>query len=117
MLQYNKKQNKLYNMKVTKVLDHKFRTAATKMILVYNAKVINEAVRNGSYKVDGEINNVEIYVDDNIGSGLFSVFCRFDNCNELTGYMNSKHNFHTQSTCDLALVEFQKFILELVKYL
>jgi len=103
-------------MKIKKSEDHKFRTEATDMIFHYNVEPINEWVRNGNYRLEGKINSLEFYVDNNIGSGLFSVFCVFDNCNVLTGKINSKHNFHTQSTCEIALVEFQKFLLELVKY-
>lgn len=104
-------------MKVTKKVDKIFRDKATLMILSYNAKVINEDVRIGNYRIEGKNNNLELIIDDNVGSLCFSVYSKFDFLNDLTGYMNCKHNFHTASECQNALAQFEIFLKEAVKRL
>lgn len=104
-------------MKINKKNDLKFRTECTLLVLCENAVAINTEYKNGNYRINGVKNSVEFTLNENVGSGLFSVFCRFDNCNELSGSMNSKHNFHTQSSVDNAIKEFDLHLREIVKIL
>ena len=104
-------------MKVSKKNDLKFRTACILLVLCENAFAINETLRNGNYRIEGEKNSLEVVFYDNSGSGFYSVFCRFDKCNELSGYMNSKHNFYSSSDMNAAVKEFELFLKDAVKHL
>lgn len=104
-------------MKVSKRNDLKFRTECTLMVLCENAFAINETLMNGNYRIEGDKNSLELMFRENTGSELYSVFCKFDKCNELSGSMNSKHNFHTTSDMNEAVKEFKLFLKEAVKHL
>lgn len=102
-------------MKISKKKDLEFRTQCTLLVLCENAIPINEKLVNGNYKIIGSKDSVEITIREN--EFLYSVFCRFDKHNELTGFNNTKHNFHTTADLNTAMKEFEFFLKELVKYL
>lgn len=105
-------------MKVTKKQDHQFRTEATLEALCKGAKPINEDIRNGNYRIEGKINSLEVWFDDNIKSELYCAFCRFDNANALTG-VSGKYNFYArvELTPEEAVKLFAKHLKECVNQL
>lgn len=105
-------------MKIKNVDDHKFRTDATLEALCRDAKPINEWVMNGNYRIEGAKNSLELYFGDNSGSELYSVFCRFDKPNELTGATGKCNVFFGMEYSAIeAANEFGKTLRNMLKYL
>jgi len=103
---------------IAKKENKKFITDCTLIVLCKDAKVINENVRNNNFRIEGK-NSLEIFFDDNTDSCMFTVFCRFDDCNEVTSQYNSKCNFHRYfyNDTDDAIKAFHQFFYTLIKYI
>lgn len=104
-------------MKISKKNDLKFRTDCILLVLCKNAFSINTEIRNGNYRIEGSKNSIEFFFDGNKDSEVYSVFCRFDKCNDLSGYMNSKYNFFSTSNLETAIKEFNLFLNDIIKTL
>lgn len=104
-------------MKIKKVDDRKFRIAVTLLLMSEGAIEINETMRSDNYRIVGANNAAEFFIDDNVGSEVYSVFCRFDKCNELSGDMNSKHNFHRAGEVGNMIGSFDLFLHEVIQHL
>lgn len=104
--------------KVTKKEDHQFRTDIELILLCKKAIRVEKETCNNKYKIEGK-NNLNIWIDNNTGSAVYTVFCRFDELNDLTGIYNSKHNFHVFASVGVesAIKEFNQFINQCLKYI
>lgn len=97
--------------KITILQNKKFITECEKLIKANYGLSVGE----NRFEIKGRKDNLYISLFDNTKSQLYSVFCRFDKCNVLTGNMNSKHNLHVSgaifSTLD-AVELFGKHLTE-----
>ena len=99
--------------------DLKFRTEIELILLCKGATRVDEDKCNDRYILSGKKNTLNIHIDNNIGSTVYSVYCKFNDCNELTGAYNSKHNFHmfSDNAIELIISDFNKFINQCMKYI
>jgi hypothetical protein len=105
-------------MKISKRNDLKFRTECTLLVLCENAFAINETLRNGNYRIEGEKNSLELMFYENTDSEIYCVFCKFDKpVVGLGNQWSGKHNFHTNSDMNEAINEFKLFFKNAVKHL
>ena len=107
--------------KITKADDLRFRTDIELILLCKKAVRVNKETCNDKYKIEGK-NSLNIRIDNNAGSPVYSVYCRFDESNnltDLTGIYNSKHNFHVFASdgVESAVKEFNQFINQCLKYI
>ena len=104
--------------KITKKDDLRFRTDIELNLLCKNAIRVEKETCNDKYKIEGE-NTLNIWIDNNAGSAVYTVFCRFNESNDLTGIYNSKHNFHVFASngVESAIKQFNQFINQCLKYI
>ncbi len=104
--------------KITKKDDLKFRTDIELILLCKKAVRVERETCNDKYKIEGK-NSLNIRIDDNAGCSVYTVYCRFDELNDLTGTYNSKHNFHVFASngVENAVKEFNQFINQCLKYI
>ena len=104
--------------KITTKDDKQFRTEIELNLLHNKAVRVEEETWSDRYKIEGK-NTLNIRIDNNVGTPVYSVYCRFDELNELTGIYNSKHNFHAfaSSGVESAVKEFNQFINQCSKYI
>ena len=102
--------------KITTKEDKQFRTEI-ELILLCNKAVRVEEETN-KYKIEGQ-NTLSIRIDNNIDSAVYTVYCSFNESNELSGVYNSKHNFHVfaSSGVESAVKEFNQFINQCLNYI
>lgn len=102
--------------KITLEQDKKFRTDIELEVLCLGGIRENENTCNDMYVFNGTKNNLHIKFDNNNGSEVYTLFCRFDKTNEITGNLNPKCNFFLKKTnnIDEDVKEFKKHIRQLI---
>lgn len=104
--------------KITTKDDLQFRTDIELILLCKKAIRVDKETCNDKYKIEGK-NSLNIWIRNNVGSAVYTVYCRFNELNDLTGIYNSKHNFHVLASdgVDSAIKEFNQFINQCLKYI
>lgn len=104
--------------KITTKDDKQFRTDIELILLCKKAVRVEKETCNDKYKIEGK-NTLNIRIDNNVGSAVYTVYCRFDESNALTGIYNSKHNFHVFASngVESAVKDFNQFINQCSKYI
>lgn len=106
-------------MKINKKNDLKFRTDCILDVLCKGGiDIFNETHINSNYRIVGKKNSLELMFYENVGSELYSVFCRFETpILNLGNPYSGKYNFYSQADLDNAKNEFNMFLKECVEKL
>lgn len=106
-------------MKINKKNDLKFRTDCILEVLCHGGiDLWEEKHINSNYRIVGKNNSLELMFYENVGSELYSVFCRFEKpLSDMGNPYSGKHNFFSKMDLEDAIKEFNTFLRSCIKRL
>lgn len=105
--------------KINKKDDLKFKTDCILEVLCYGGVDLWEEKHiNSNYRIVGKNNSIELMFYENVGSELYSVFCRFEKpLSDIGNPYSGKNNFHSTSNVQDAIKQFNVFLKTCVEKL